>query len=153
MGSAQLPVQNQSSEFRTGLDHLERVGLVRVLPPWFRNLDKQLRRQPKVFIRDTGLLHASHRCRNPAELSAKPQIHGDSWESFYVEALISAAPDGTQSHYHRSDGDELDLVLDFGGNRRWGIEIKHGVEPTPSAGFYRGSDEVGVEQRFVVTAV
>jgi predicted AAA+ superfamily ATPase len=146
---SQMPYAKQSAEFRTSLDYLEHLGLVRRLSAWFTNHGKRLREPPKLYIRDSGLLHVLRDCRTPNQLTADNDLKGHSWESFCIEALASASDGVARPYFYRRDQDELDLLLDFGG-RRWGIEIKLGEDPKPTARFYRACQDVGVEHRFIV---
>jgi len=146
-----LPVDNSTIEFRTCVRYLDRLGLVRVLPPWSANRNNQLNRRPKVFIRDSGLLHVLRQCPTLEAVEGTPLLMGDSWEGFCIETLVGAVGDRAQAFYYRwNDQDEIDLVLEFSPTRRWAIEIKHGKDPKPSAGFYRACEAVNPERRMFV---
>ena len=115
------------------IDYLEGAFLVRRLPPYFVNVRKRLVRAPRVFWRDSGVLHALLGVRNLEQLYRQPWI-GASWEGFVIEQTLSTlAADGRRAQpyfFRTSDGHEVDLVLDFGAER-WAIEIKLTSEPSP----------------------
>ena len=146
-----FPVDKSPLEFRVCVRHLEGLGLVRMLLPWSANRNTQLTRRPKLYIRDSGLLHLLRACPTLDAVSGTPGLMGESWEGFCIETLIGAAGDGAQAfHCRLNDQDEIDLVLEFGPNRRWAIEIKHGENPRPAAGFYRACEVLNPERRFFV---
>jgi predicted AAA+ superfamily ATPase len=109
-----------------GLDLLEGVFLIRRLPPFFRNIRKRLVKSPRVYLRDTGLLHHLLNIPTPQDLDNHP-LRGASWEGFAIEDIIRRerlTRPFTQFYFWRTaTGQEADLVLDRG-NRRIAIEIK-----------------------------
>lgn len=117
---------------RRHLDVLSSALVVRVLQPWFENLAKRQVKSPKVYVRDSGLLHALLGIGSQLDLDRHPQL-GASWEGFVIEQLL--AQTGTrEAYYWRTQaGAELDLFLPHGG-RRWGVEVKYADAPrlTPS---------------------
>lgn len=144
-------VDKGTQEFRACVRHLETLGLVRALPLWAVNRNTQLNRAPKVFIRDSGLLHALRACPTLDAVYGTAGLMGDSWEGFCIENLIGAAGDRAQASYYRRDNkDEIDLVLEFSATRRWVIEVKHGRDPAPSAGFHRACEAVEPERRMFI---
>jgi predicted AAA+ superfamily ATPase len=146
-----FPVDNSPREFRACTRYLEGLGLVRVLPPWSTNRNTQLTRRPKLYIRDSGLLHLLRACPTLDALRGTPSLMGGSWEGFCIETLICAVGDEVQAfHYRLNDKDEIDLVLEFSPSRRWAIEIKHGENPTLGAGFYRACEVLQPERRLSV---
>jgi hypothetical protein len=136
------------------LDYLEGAYLVRRLAPWSGNLRKRLTRSPKVYLRDTGLLHALLRIGSRAELLRHPAA-GASWEGFVVEQLLgflTSTGIDPQAHYLRtSDGYEIDLLLTVGGVTV-AIEIKLSASATPQdlARLERAADFVSAEHRYLV---
>lgn len=109
-----------------GLDLLEGVFLIRRLPPYFRNIRKRLVKAPRIYIRDTGLLHHLLHVSNAGELDNQPW-RGASWEGFVIEDIIRRElleHPFTQCYFWRTaTGQEVDLVLDRG-DRRIAIEVK-----------------------------
>jgi predicted AAA+ superfamily ATPase len=110
------------------LDVLESVYLLRRLPPYFRNVGKRLTKAPKVYLRDTGLLHHLLNISSHEELANHP-VRGASWEGFVIEDLLRRERDAhpaSQAYFWRTAaGAEIDLVLDRG-NERIAVEIKAG---------------------------
>ncbi len=132
------------------LDLLTDLGLLRRLQPWHTNTGKRITKSPKVFVRDTGLLHALLELTTLDDVLAHPAA-GPSYESFVVECVIQAAGDALRPyHYRTARGDEIDLVLERGGRPVAAIEVKRSTSPTVSAGFHRAVADVGAEHRFVV---
>ena len=109
--------------------------LVRQLKPRHNISGKRLVKSPKVYLRDTGILHTLLGIESREKLLGHPKI-GDSFETFAIEQLLSTAPaDIVASFYRTSAGAEIDLVLEFG-LERWAIEIKNSSKPAASRGFY-----------------
>lgn len=131
---------------------LEDLLLVRTLKPWYSNIGKRLVKSPKVYIRDSGIVHALLNLRTLDDLFSHPVI-GLSWEGFVIENLLSVLPIGATAWFYRTAaGAEIDLVLEFGQNNRYAIEIKRSMAPTVSKGFYLGCDDIKATKRFVVYA-
>lgn len=134
------------------LDLLVDLMLVRRLPPWHRNVGKRLVKSPKVFVRDSGLVHALLGLGTLESLLAHPVV-GGSWEGFCLESLIAAAPPGTEAAFYRTAaGAELDLVLTLPGGAVWAIEIKRTTTPKVSRGFHIGAEDIGATRRLLIYA-
>ena len=133
------------------LDLLVDLLLVRRLPPWHGNVRKRLVKSPKVYVRDSGLVHALLGIGDREALLAHP-VAGGSWEGLAIESLIAAAPSGTEAHFFRTAaGAEIDLLLKLPGHRKpWAIEIKRGLVPKLERGFDLACDTVHPERRLVV---
>jgi predicted AAA+ superfamily ATPase len=133
------------------LDLMVDLLLVRRLSPWFGNVRKRLVKSPKVYVRDTGIVHALLGIGEREALLSHP-VCGASWEGFAVESLIGAAPDGTQAWFYRTAaGAEIDLLLELPSRRApWAIEIKLGSVPRLERGFQVACEDVGPERRLVV---
>ncbi len=133
------------------IDLLVDLLLVRRLPPWHGNIRKRLVKSPKVYVRDSGLVHALLGIRDFEAVLAHP-VAGASWEGLAIESLISAAPDGTEAYfYSTAAGAEIDLLLKLPGHRKpWAIEIKRGLAPRVERGFRLACDDVKPERRVVV---
>lgn len=124
--------------------------LVRQVRPWYRNEGKRLTKSPRIFIRDSGLLHEQWRFSEIEQLQ-NHSINGKSWEGFVLETLLSSAPIGTVLYFYRnSKKDEVDIILEFNPRTRWAIEVKLSGDPAVGGGFYRATEEVEADQRFVV---
>jgi predicted AAA+ superfamily ATPase len=133
------------------LDLLVDLLLVRRLPPWHGNVRKRLVKSPKVYVRDSGLVHALLGIGEREALLAHP-VAGGSWEGLAIESLIAAAPAGTEAWFFRTAaGAEIDLLLTLPRRRKpWAIEIKRGVVPRLDRGFHLACDAVRPERRLVV---
>jgi hypothetical protein len=140
----------KNDELIQHLSFLVQNKLLRELRPWFENENKRLNRQPRYFIRDSGLLHTQWGFSTYGALM-EHDVNGRSWEGFVLEALLAVAPASIQAYfYHNEDQDETDIVLEIDLKRRWVIEIKLSDKPTISKGFYRVSDEIEAERKFVI---
>jgi hypothetical protein len=113
---------------RRYLDLLTGVFMLRQLPPWFENLSKRQVRSPKVYVRDSGLLHALLGIGNQQELERHPKV-GASWEGFAVEEVLKALQPDEAYFWGTHQGAELDLLLFIRG-RRVGVECKRVDAPT-----------------------
>ena len=134
------------------LDLMVDLLLVRRLPPWSKNAGKRLVRSPKVYVRDSGLVHALLGLRDLDAVQGHP-VTGGSWEGFVIENLLAAAPSGTSACFYRTAvGAEIDLVLDLPPKERWAIEIKRSSAPVLSKGFYLGCGDIKATRRMVVHA-
>ena len=125
--------------------------LVRKISPYFANIKKRMVKSPKVYIRDSGLLHGLLGIRDFENLLGHPII-GNSWEGFVLENLINCSPVGTKSSFYRtSGGAEVDLVLELPGKQApWVFEVKHGTMGKLKKGFYYAVEDIAPEKSFVV---
>ncbi len=132
------------------LDLLVDLLLVRRLPPFHANVRKRLVKSPKVYLRDSGILHTLLGLGDLDAVLGHP-VAGTSWEGFALEALIRAAPDGTQASFYRTaTGVEIDLVLELPGGPVWAIEVKRGLAASSSRQLRVALDDVKPEKAFVV---
>jgi len=134
------------------IDLLCDLMLVRRLPAWSGNVGKRLVRAPKVYVRDSGIVHALLGLQDLDSVLSHP-VAGGSWEGFVVEQLISAAPQAQVSFFRTSHGAEVDLVLEFRSGQTWVVEIKRSCAPTVSKGFYLAADDVGASRKILVAPV
>ena len=146
--AAGLEVSSQTVGRYTDL--LVDLLLVRRLQPYHANVGKRLVKSPKVYIRDSGLLHALLNIAMRDALLGHPVV-GASWEGFVIENLINAAPALTVPGFYRtSGGAEIDLLLELPGGERWAIEIKRSRAAKPARGFYEACEDLKPARRFVV---
>ncbi|MBI2424697.1 MAG: ATP-binding protein [Candidatus Hydrogenedentes bacterium] len=132
------------------IDLMADLLLVRRLQPLHANLKKRLVKSPKVYVRDSGLLHALLDIADHDALCGHP-VAGASWEGFVIENLLNAAPPRTHASFYRtSAGAEIDLILDFPSGERWAIEVKLGLNPKPGKGFHLAREDVQPHRSFVV---
>lgn len=131
------------------LDLMVDLLLVRRLQPWHGNYGKRLVKSPKVYVRDSGVLHALLAIDHYDNLLGNPKL-GDSYEGFVIEQVLGSIPSDTQAWFYRTAaGAEIDLLLEFG-NERWAIEIKHSSAPTTSRGFYEGCRDIEATRKIVI---
>jgi uncharacterized protein len=117
------------STARSYIDLLESTFMLRLAHPWFANVKKRLVKQPKFFIRDTGIFHALQSIHSFEQLSSHPKL-GASWEGFAVECVsrsIGLEPNRTH-FYSTHNGAELDLFWQHAG-KNWGVECKYADAP------------------------
>ena len=132
------------------VDLLVDLLLVRRLPPFHANVRKRLAKSPKVYVRDSGLVHTLLRLDDDDSVLGHP-IAGASWEGFVIETLIRAAPERAQASFYRTAaGAEIDLILELPGNRVWAVEIKRGLAPAAGKGFRVALDDVKPDRAFLV---
>lgn len=132
------------------VDLLVDLLLVRRLRPWSGNVGKRLVRTPKVYVRDSGLVHALLDLGSWHEVLGHP-VAGPSWEGMVIESLIAAAGESyTPSFYRTQDGAEVDLVLERGARVEVAIEIKRSTAPVRSSGFRLACEVLQPGEAFVV---
>ena len=133
------------------IDLLVDLLLVRRLRPFHANVRKRLVKSPKVYVRDSGLVHALLGIEDHNALAGHP-VAGASWEGFVIENLLAAVPPGTAASFYRTQaGAEVDLVLELPGRGRpWAIEIKLGLTPRPGRGFHNARGDIEPERSFIV---
>jgi hypothetical protein len=106
----------------------------------------------KVYVRDSGLVHALLGIRTFNELAGHP-VAGPSWEGMVIENLLQVAPQRTMASFYRTAaGAEIDLVLEIPGHGLWAIEIKRSLTGRPERGFYSACQDLKPDRRFVVNA-
>ncbi len=133
------------------LDIMVDLLLVRRLLPWASNAGKRLVKAPKVYVRDSGLVHALLGIRDQEELLGHPVV-GASWEGMLIENILDALPSTARTSFYRtSHGVEVDLVIDLGARRRWAVEIKRSIgDPSPSKGFCSACEALKVTRQIVL---
>src|SRR5229473_887369 len=132
------------------LDLLVDLLLVRRLPPWHRNAGKRLVKSPKVYVRDSGIVHALLGIADHNALSGHPVV-GASWEGFVIQNVIAAAPDRTIASFYRTGaGAEIDLLLEIPGAGLWAIDVKRGLSARPERGFHQACADLRPDRRFLV---
>jgi uncharacterized protein len=130
---------------RSYLDLLQDTFMARSLQPLHANLGKRLVKRPKVFLRDSGLLHALLGLEDQEALLGHP-IAGASWEGFVLEQVLSMIPSTWKASFFRtSAGAELDLVLERPRKHPIGIEIKLSKTPAPTRGFWNALEDLNAK--------
>ena len=134
------------------IDLLVDLLLVRRLQPFHGNVGKRLVKSPKVYIRDSGLLHALLGIKDFETLQGHP-ILGGSFEAFVIENCLNCAPSSTQAYFYRTtSGAEVDLLLEMPDKSLWAIEIKRSLSPKLQKGFYYAQADLGPKRCFVIYA-
>jgi hypothetical protein len=134
------------------LDLLVDALMLRRLPPYLANVGKRLVKAPKVYVRDSGILHALLGIPTLDDLEGHP-LAGMSWEGFVIEQILAVLPPLAISGFYRTAaGAELDLVVEQGG-QRIGFEIKLSSTPTVSRGFWNACEDLGLARVYVVAPV
>lgn len=132
------------------VDLLTDLLLVRRLRPWSGNVGKRLVRTPKIYVRDSGLVHALLELETLADVLGHP-VTGRSWEGFVIENLIAVAGDGRIPYFYRTeDGAEIDLLFERGGAVEIAIEIKRSTSPTLSRGFHLAREVLQPKRSYLV---
>jgi uncharacterized protein len=133
---------------RRYLDILAGAYVVRILPPWFENIGKRQVKAPKIYIRDSGLLHALLQLRTLPDVQSHPQL-GASWEGFALEQVSGLL--GTRDAYFWAThgGAELDLLIRLGG-KHYGFEFKYADAPGPSRSMHVALQDLSLEHLWVV---
>jgi len=130
------------------LDALSGALVVRVLEPWYANVGKRLVKSPKVYIRDSGLLHTLLGIGERRQLEGHPVV-GGSWEGFVIEQLLAHLPKANAYYWRTQAGAELDLLLFLKG-RRIGIEIKRADAPTMTPSMVSALKDLELHRLLVV---
>ncbi|NJD66549.1 MAG: ATP-binding protein [Chloroflexi bacterium] len=133
---------------RRYLDILAGAFVARVLPPWFENIAKRQVKSPKVFVRDSGILHALLGLGDLASLRGHPKL-GASWEGFALEQTVTALETRDAYFWATHGGAELDLLLLRGG-KRYGFEFKYADAPGTTRSMRVAADTLRLEHLWVV---
>jgi hypothetical protein len=132
------------------IDLLCALLLVRRLPPWHANLGKRLVKSPKVYVRDSGLVHGLLDIATKDDLLSHMAL-GASWEGFVIENLLSCAPQMAQAHFYRSSGGaEIDLLLTWPNGTMWAIEVKRSLSPKVERGFHAACADLSPTRKLLV---
>ncbi len=133
------------------IDLLSQTFMLRVLQPFNANVKKRLVKTPKVYLRDTGILHSLLKIDGFNDLLGHP-VFGASWETVVLENIIAAMPDWQPYFYRTAAGAEIDLLL-VRGNQRIGIECKASKAPRVSRGFWNVLDDLDLQSAWVIAPV
>lgn len=136
---------------RSYLDLLAGAFVMRVLSPVHANLKKRLVKSPRIYVRDSGLLHALHGIESYEDLLGHP-VYGHSWEGMVIENVLALMPGWNPGFYRTARGAEIDLVLEKGG-KRLAFECKASKAPELARGFWIAMEDLEVEQAWVVAPV
>lgn len=132
------------------LDLLVDLLLVRRLEPWHSNGSKRLVKSPRVYVRDSGLVHNLLGLTTLDDILGHP-VAGASWEGFVIETMIAAAPEGSTANFYRTvAGAEIDLLLTLPGGALWAIEIKRSLAPKMERGFYSACEDLKPQRKIAI---
>ncbi len=135
------------------LDFMEGAFLIRRLMPYSVNIPKRLVKSPKIYLRDSGILHAFKDTATLAQLMDDPQV-GASWEGFVIEQIIAATQENFRPYFYRTQqGAECDLVLERNGVVEAAIEIKLSTAPIIGKGFRIAVEDLKAKRAFVIGKV
>lgn len=133
---------------RRYLDILSGTYMVRQLPPWFENLKKRQVRSPKVYVRDSGILHALLSIADSGGLQSHPKL-GASWEGYCLEQILGLCGDRAAYFWGTHSGAELDLLL-FHKGRRLGFEFKFSEQPRSTKSMRIAQQDLSLDHLYVV---
>ncbi len=133
---------------RRYLDILAGAFMVRILPPWFENLRKRQVKAPKIYIRDSGILHSLLQLSNLSDLQGHPKI-GASWEGFAIEQIIGTLKTRDTYFWATHAGAELDLMVNFKG-KRYGFELKYADAPGRTRSMHVALEDLNLQHLWVV---
>lgn len=133
------------------IDLLANTFMLRILPPFAPNIGKRLVKSPKIYLRDTGILHSMLRIDGFDDLLGHPAL-GSSWETLVLENIIACLPGWDAFFYRTAAGAEIDLILTRGG-KKLAVECKASAAPQVSRGFWNGIADLGIEKAWVIAPV
>jgi hypothetical protein len=133
---------------RRYLDILSGAYMVRILPPWFENIGKRQIKAPKIYIRDSGILHALLQTEVLADLQSHPKV-GASWEGFALEQVVGKLQTRDAYFWATHGGAELDLMVRIGG-KQYGFEFKYADAPGIGRSMRIALETLSLEQLWVV---
>jgi uncharacterized protein len=133
------------------LDLLCDLLLARRVQPYFANVGKRLVKSPKVYIRDSGLVHALLGIEDLVELAGHPVV-GRSWEGFAIEEILAASGERKAYFYRTAAGAEIDLLLEQKDGSLWAIEVKRSASARMTKGFYHAIQDLKPERSIMVFA-
>lgn len=136
---------------RRYIDLMEQTFIIRSLPPFEKNIKKRLVKSPKIYVRDSGLLHRLLQVNDFNSLMGNP-VFGASWEGFVIENIISSLRDCKFSFYRSATGDELDLLIEKG-DRTIAVECKASSAPQVTKGFWRAIETTKPDKTYIIAPV
>jgi predicted AAA+ superfamily ATPase len=138
---------------KSHLDILTDFYMVRQVPPWSGNVKKRLVKSPKIYIRDTGILHSLLNISSLYTLMSNPAL-GASWEAFVIENILNSLDTRWQYSYYRTATQiEIDLVLETPDGEVWAIEIKRNSAPKVSKGFIEACNDVKATHKWIINSL
>lgn len=139
-----------STTLKKYIDFLENAFLIRQLQPFHSNIKKRIVKAPKVFLRDTGILHKLLNINSFDDLEGNP-LKGNSWEGFVIEQILQIAGESYQYYFYRThQGAECDLVLTKSSKPVYALEIKFSASPTLTKGNKIAFEDIGAAENFII---
>lgn len=136
---------------RDYVDLFEQTYMIRTLLPYEVNLKKRIVKSPKVFIRDSGLLHTLLEIHDFNGLMGHP-VFGASWEGFALENILGATGNWRSYFYRTSSGSEVDLILEHG-KKRIAVEFKSSKAPTVTRGFWNAIEDLKIKEAWIIAPI
>jgi predicted AAA+ superfamily ATPase len=141
-------LQESHDTVKRYLDVLTSALMIRQLQPWYVNVGKRQVKSPKIYLRDTGLLHALLEIPSYASLEGSPKL-GASWEGFAIEEIIQHVGERRAYFWATQSGAELDLLLMIGG-KRIGVEVKYADAPGVTKSMRIAMSDLSLDRLYVV---
>ena len=142
-----------SPTIRKYIDFFEASYLIRQLQPWFTNISKRLVKSPKIYIRDTGILHALLAIGSFEQLQGHPSL-GASWEAYILQKVATMLPARHELYFYRTqDGTEADLLIVKAGIPDILIEIKHSSSPSITKSMRIAANDLKTRRNVIVAPV
>jgi len=133
------------------IDYLEGAFMLRKLPPYYTNIKKRIVKSPKIYIRDSGLLHYLNDIHSQKDVFFNPAV-GHSWEGYVIEQIVQLLPSYVKPYFYRThDGSEMDLVLVKGLKPIACLEIKTSNEPELTRGFHESIRDLRCDRAYIIT--
>ena len=140
-----------STTIKKYLAFLEGAFLIRQLQPYSVNIKKRLVKSPKIYIRDSGVLHKLLAINSISELLTNPMV-GNSWEGYAIEQIVQNIDDDTSAYFYRThEGTECDLVLVKSGKPTFGVEIKYTSSPKVTKGLLQAYEDLNTSKNYIIT--
>lgn len=133
------------------LDLFHGTFMIRILPPFYVNVKKRLVKAPKIYLRDTGILHSLLSINKISDLYNHP-VYGSSWETLVIENVLQKYSSWDSGYYRTANGAEIDLVLEKG-MKKIAIECKASTAPKPSKGYYIAMEDLKLNSGFVIAPI
>jgi len=131
-------------------DLLVDLLLVRRLLPWYQNTNKRLVKSPKIYVRDSGIIHTLLGINDFEQLLSHP-IVGMSFEGFIIENIYANLPNNASLYFYRTaSGAEIDLLIEFASGKRWALEIKRSSSPVVRKGFFHAIEDIKPDACFII---
>lgn len=151
MSTIARSLELDSKTIKRYLSFLEEAFLIRQLKPYSVNIKKRLIKSPKIYVRDSGILHQILGVQSFGDLEGNPVL-GNSWEGYAIEQIIQRMSEDINPYFYRThEGAECDLILEKGGKPLFSIEIKYSSSPKLSKGNKQSFADLGTTKNFIIT--